>query len=1649
MKERLPRPIRALLSTSESRNSRSPAKPSRRAGPVGRTWVKVYDDITYMDDSATEDYVPVLGYSGRPIKIPDAIPLPKPPTPPPVQHSIVPSKASPTPSEISEYDNVSRNEVDDHQEIKKKQLQNDQELIMREILNKKMNQTSDQELIMREILKKEMNQKSDREVTLKDISDHKNKTIDQELVLKEISSQKLNEINQDFELTERPTVRKRDNNRYKGKKQKKISTPIAARRMINGYQDETNETFEFISYGKQNNEKNLCDVTIEDDYIVPEQPFRPKRGTKIYETVIHRDGTINNPDIVKIEPKQAEHTIKTDEPVIEPTRPTRGVKIYESIVCAEIIDHKICRVEIASSPMPPTNQQDKEISESGQLDEEKVEIDIKSTTVLTKPEKPKRGVKLYEDVIPQKLVEKSTDMLAEHTDSANTTKKATTSNDPPKKPSRGNKLYSSINLVQDMNKQTEEIKPAAVNLCQMTNGSGIVPAEFFSQVPVKLNEETEIPSKIECANKLKEEKSESLLATVVPPYAQVQKSRDNQLKQIIDEETTDTPPPIPPKKRSRHIAHINEVLQEVPPRPARHLKPRSRSTEIVSRPKRHKTENKENINDCNSNGSSPQIKPRRATSKTTVPPRRKKISSGDQLIAKMTIESGKVPQLIMTSQDVDSYENVTLQKDVRVNYRSRPLPPPPVTTISSVEFCSDGTASGNNTTVTILNNSEITPASVIASGEISSTVTIARSGKSESANETSTKGAECGSVHNTHVSCVSTADDAVESSASGDAVTTQSGICGKLDDDINTNLQNIETSFATLDTVLKSLKSYSNISPATSRISLNSRDLTSEQFGVTCVHGEPSLSGHPADNINIKQGVENDILNNINPLQETVENISIPPANTEVQVSESNNSNLNNAQKKIAVEVQTTSCIGTSYSVVSEAAILDPSGTQVKADEKNATGQTDSTTESNLDDQQFIENVATFKLTIGRNEPSNVSEISESVSLSSVKCLAERRVSMASENVLQEIEESCSEKFDVVLLSSESIVQGRKLSVGAENIATNIEESCIDKVKSEVECNTSQEISMALETFSSARKLSIAAENVTTNISELCEAVSSISPCESSRIASISQDHISENEGGRKISIAAETVIMEFIPETAHLLCNMEVPAEPIRIVPSDGVDAVSVAAVSVTVGEFADTVTNTSNDQKISSIAAETVESGEMTDSAMVKTYNIETKEYKPSGVQPIASANAHLCELIDSSNEPLGSSKCLVETKLIHSESEEGNAATEVKSEASDVNLFSSSTTDSQESSQTSITDEDSISSVVTKEELAARKEETVSVMLNETEIQENEGNQPSNTTEPSGAQNLDLNDGFSSISSQLEGINSVLESLVQNLSPSHERESIFNEDIEFEQMSQPVSNQLSFPIFEMLINPDPPQVSTNELPSLDVSDNLPTSNHTSNEVEKSHSSGDNSSSVSVVNPLNTCTMSRTIEPCQLTSINNDNANVVVDSVPNCSDSTSTLPWEDTKICSSDNTETTQLEEPSVTLQSQSICHHTDQQELMNLNLNRLNNNLPHIENELEQQLIVSDDRLSHNVSMNSGNLPIEVSQLDDNFSSCLVANECTRGDSDVTLSRTSPTPSSAVTVSTPSTFSFPDLSGGTSRSPQPQGSLALFIDGEWLRL
>merc|ERR1719376_66410 len=294
-----------------------------------------------MDDMATGGYGPVVAHSIHPTEVPDASPLPQPPTPPPVKRT-APLRPAPPAEKVGE-DEVVSSEMDGPVD---EQAAKDKEIILAEIENKR-----------RSIVELE---------------------------------------------GERPTARKRENNRFKGRKQKRSGTP-ASKEYLSGTVDGDKE-------GDGNKENRDSGVT-EDDYIIPppasDPPPRPIRGIKVYEDVILAK------DQTPSQKKEAE--VELDVSVEKPYRPVRGIKVYEGINFTEL---KQKEPELRVDSDEPATVSDciidsnDEIVDDGRtyetiedpksesichtdVEEEKVVSVVQSEL----PEKPKRGKKLYEDVV--------------------------------------------------------------------------------------------------------------------------------------------------------------------------------------------------------------------------------------------------------------------------------------------------------------------------------------------------------------------------------------------------------------------------------------------------------------------------------------------------------------------------------------------------------------------------------------------------------------------------------------------------------------------------------------------------------------------------------------------------------------------------------------------------------------------------------------------------------------------------------------------------------------------------------------------------------------------------------------------------------------------------------------------------------------------------------------------------------------------------------------------------------------------------------------------------------------------------------------------------------------------------------------------------
>ena len=1269
LKERLPRQIRTFIDARTGR-SRAPTKPSRKAGPIGRTWVKVCDDITYMDD-ASEEYYPVVAYSGSPLRVPEADPLPRPPTPPPAKSSV--RKVSPTPSQKSEYDNV---QVEEQSPVKKAKL-SDEELILSEITNQ---------------MEKTINQKE---------AASKKRLSDQELIMQELTTKQKKEESIRTETSpERPPARRsREPNRFKNRKQKRSGTPIALDRLTNGFSDEVSEPVEMAATA------STISSQPEDDYIIPERsvpfpPSRPARGNKLYETIEQQKPEEKETAASTDSPKEkSEPLFKEKDGKEEPMRPVRGVKVYESIILKnttqkqeeEKEDENIQKTEesvevksdisansaeqtMSEQPIetsaPSTTVEepatDKEPEKIEEMDTEislpekpKRGIKVYEDVLLKKenakleasakvgeaqenvPEKPKRGIKVYEDVIPVMQQEKKVE------DTQETEEVKQTSTSVPNKPARGNKIYSSVNITEDIKKKDYKIEnniETEVNSEQVSN-------ERHPSSDEKTEEDNTLFVSDKAVGLPSTEtlvKDETKKEENIPPYATVQKGKDNQLTDASLENSL--PPPIPPKKRTRHAAlSPDRDSNNAPPKPARHLKPRSKSSDMQNQAKRQKTDGKNLIN------SEVPIKPLRSTTgKSSTLPRRKKAPRAEPLIAKMSIETGKATEITIVP-DSESYENVLLQ-DHKVPYRSRPLPPPP----SSAQS----------------NENESTPVLAVTSPE----GTVANE-LSDSSTVAATQGAESDGKGN---SSISTAGDAVESGGVTDVSEAkdshQDNCVGGLDQDIDSNLRNIETSFATLDSVLKSLKSYSETTPGKviSVVTSSDNGKQDERTNEGDVSSQP-----PADNekiINVEASIK------FNPNQSSTE-VSIDVVKT---VEETKN-------------------------VIS--------GEEVRHDaNKEQFGES-----SDPAMKQFVDvNNSQTCESVSCNQLEEIKSPIDSSAISSAIDKSEQLVTNSKSDVnIIPISESRNEtNFACPVLVDSS----DKLSLAAENVSSENNDDTVILESSAVsfsENNIPEPVSISSAQVDAPRKLSIAAENVASLDGETCSNSESNSLSNVVTIVEGTSPKSVENE--RKISIAAETVVSELMTETTGSLA-VSSPTQTASVAKSDVTDAVSVADISVTSGQFADTVINTSNEIIKATIEKEKTE---IKDNSEVSIKSKEDITQETNSALPlISSSDSEITEPIaQQSTQELS-----MKTDSISNEADQqfdkieqldtDSLSTMISDsiplggEAESDNQKSAS--NSLEGSVTSITDDDSVVSVVTKEDLIEKDEGGNA----ETEVSDNKG-------------------------------------------------------------------------------------------------------------------------------------------------------------------------------------------------------------------------------------------------------------------------------------------------------------------------------------
>ncbi|KAF2364294.1 hypothetical protein FHG87_004953 [Trinorchestia longiramus] len=1495
LKERIPRQLRSLIPARMMPGYNLPPRPTRKAGPVGRTWVKVYDDITYMDDTSQE-YYPIVGYTGAPVKVPEADPLPRAPTPPPPPRQRISRRLSPTPSQHSEYDNVPRKEETATVERNGNKKETDQALILQEISNNRMRKKN------QEVSSEERQQEADRELILK------------ELTLKQTNGEKefphSNDENSDVPV-ERPTARKRENTRFKGRRQKRSGTPVATDRMTNGFNDENvidsgNQTFETIEYTSGESMK----ISVpEDEYIVPERksspPSRPKRGAKIYEGVSNLEKrtsqTTENTAIASGDDRAK--IIDTVE-VSEPTRPVRGVKVYDTVhLRTTEIAPEVMKEEntIKDTPMPiqtdatvvQGTQEQKENEPPIEIITETSQSSVdENETMVVKPMKPKRGVKVYEDIIPcaestikdssiqisdeKSIGEERSDVPSipiESTSQENeiteikseeeqkSPKEVTELNEiisdrpeKPSKPQRGIKLYEDVvpltaNITTAM--EEEIIKPSkpkrGVKLYEdvtvkSTNNISASDAKILVdnieiKTPCKPERTKKVYSGIDFSDKEKDvdvySRGEAKNQEGIPPYATVQKNKDSQMKDTTIGDIG-APPAIPPKKRARQIASVNEAPEVIPPRPARHLKPRDRSAEAIQSPKRQKTNAQ-----ARADPQDPPQKPTRNSGKVKV--------KAEPIIGKVTLESGKTPDMSITKLDSESYENMVLS-DPRMKFRSRPLPPTPGQTTD------EGTTSAIDTSSS-LECPAGTPDEPDAPSATHTGLVITASDESQSCNEAPSQ------MDLTSTRTISTADGVCEEgvvclSAASDGLEHMPEI-------INVSTNIIEQPLVSSESVLQS--SMPNNGPHVSlgsEVSAQDNTVRSERT-LTCAY-----CGHPA--IDSSRTGANIIPDQSDTDATDVANVNVVQASLQFR---GHTDGERNSGDEVFVECIQKPCLLTAVIEPTEVACTELTATdkqdtdkiiventatenKIQSEELTASSVSDATepkkecitvqsepisTVLEKSDQKLsvaaetlvdFEECVTEDLSGERSSPNQcqiqckldtdrklsvaaesvernfVPESIESLILSSaidseklkddsdLKIVADRRLSVAAETVILNFVPESTESIAAISSEVKENIMNETtantcpetiLSVAAENIASSVAETVgIEEneqnsagVEVSMHSGDARKMSIAAESINvestpesikildassdqerscasaelavvsvvtsneqstpekNDRKISVAAENVALSMPDSIQVLNlttndqnnsstNVQPVVASAAITSVEDSPSE-EVGRKISIAAETVVLDFMPESTETLNGENL--ETANVVASDESGASSVAAVSVTTGNFANTVTNNSND----SISTSGLPPKVVTEAS--------------SDALPQLSGNVPESCPISSVNDPADST-CTAEQSLETS------------------SLIETKAPDSLSGSQTSITDDDSVVSVVTGAELAESKKGLTNTASDSCDAAKSSDVTAAAASIETG--DTDLKGGVTDINNRLEGISNFLDSMVRNFSP-----------------------------------------------------------------------------------------------------------------------------------------------------------------------------------------------------------------------------------------------------------------------------------------
>ncbi|XP_068228876.1 uncharacterized protein [Palaemon carinicauda] len=814
--------------SSADKEVEQPNKPSRRPGPVGRTWVKVYDDITFMDsETEKDDIYPVLAYTGRPHSVPEAEPLPVPPTPPP-------PKAHRQPSVESEYDNVPSASKEGTGEASSIEATPIQGRGRGRFKNKKPKRTGTP--VATELDGVDAAMLASLEAQIIPAPEEEDDYIIPQ-ALQPPRPPRGYKIYDKIEQPKQATTQEAEAGQEEPAKPPrgiKVYEDIIVRRHFTKLEEEKTENVDAMKQDEEKQEqKEEMSVLVKEDQNEKEEipkeeenmeveeqketlsveaksekveeevaieevllPPRPQRGIKLYDTIEFQQKKAAS-EVVPAQEKEDQKQVaseagNTEESKELPPKPARGNKIYASVL---IESQSVKKRDI--SEVKETDIKTESVETETKVEPMETEIKVEAAEMEMKPVTVEEEVKI-EQISAIEAGDKIETKVEESTVNTEAKMEISTSSEVniEKKPET-----ESIVIVKEVHTEITEVKPQVDVTTADTN------KEVESQTKEEEKPTTQPPEIME----------------TIPPYARVHKEAGiKELRPVYLDDDDETPPPIPPKKKG--IRTISpQTLEMDPPRPPRHLKPRTRKSLIMvngelparpprgnkiyadvevvtpAPPKRHsKVVRIEEVvthikNEIDASTSLTSIQ------RGAPPPRRRrgKDTLGQQVTGTLTVDPSQPARISMTTECDENYENVTLSQEPPKRSRGRPLPPPPPPPKKSKLRQQQQQLTHSTTSSESPRESGRQVGQPISTDTGSPTIVTLRGGSvgktaREAVPTTTSESDRITSIHSTT-----------------ERVTHSPESKSRLESDIDSNLKTIENSFAALDNVLKSLQTYS------------------------------------------------------------------------------------------------------------------------------------------------------------------------------------------------------------------------------------------------------------------------------------------------------------------------------------------------------------------------------------------------------------------------------------------------------------------------------------------------------------------------------------------------------------------------------------------------------------------------------------------------------------------------------------------------------------------------------------------------------------------------------------------------------------------------------------------------------------------------